>query len=134
MFTINVGQVCRQRVVTICAAATLMDAKQLMCRHEVDALVVIASPVDRPTALGIITRRDVEQVEPKVGADISRMRVAERLSRAPLVLDADEDIESAIRHLRRCSAPYAPVLGSGGALYGLVSLDDLLKQRAAVAK
>jgi CBS domain-containing protein len=131
MLTVNVGHVCRQRVVTVCVTATLMDARQLMCEHQVDAVVVIASPVDRPTALGIITRRDVEQVELKRAADISRLRIADRLSREPLVLDRDQNIESAIRHLRRRNAPYALVLGSGGALYGLVSLDDLLNQMAA---
>ncbi len=130
MYPINVGQVCRQRVVTICITSTLLDAKQLMCERQVDAVVVIASQVDRPTALGIITRRDVEQVELEA-SDIARLPVADRLSRAPLVLDKDETVESAIRHLRGRNAQYALVLGSGGALYGLVSLDGLLNRMAA---
>jgi CBS domain-containing protein len=130
MHTVNVGEVCGQRAITICMAATLLDAKQLMRERQVDALVVIASQVDRPTALGIITRRDVEHAE-LVAPDISWLPIADTLSRAPLVIDKDETIESAIRHLRARNTQYAPVLGSGGALYGLVSLDDLLNRMAA---
>jgi CBS domain-containing protein len=130
MHTVNVGEVCRQRAITICMAATLLDAKQLMRERQVDALVVIASQVDRPTALGIITRRDVEHAELEA-PDISGLPIADTLSRAPLVIDKDETIESAIRHLRARNTQYAPVLGSGGTLYGLVSLDDLLNRMAA---
>ena len=130
MYTVNVGHVCKQRVVTICITSTLLDAKQLMCERRVDAVVVIASQVDRPTALGIITHRDVQHVELDA-PDIARLPVADTLSRAPLVLDKDETIESAIRHLRERNAQYALVLGSGGALYGLVSVDDLLNRMAA---
>jgi CBS domain-containing protein len=130
MHTVNVGEVCTQRAVTICITATLLDAKQLMCERQVDAVVVIASQVDRPTALGIVTRRDVEHVELDT-PDIARLPLAGTLSRAPLVFHKDEAIESAVRHLRGRRAQYAPVLGSGGALYGLVSLDDLLNRMAA---
>ena len=97
-----------------------------MCERSVDALVVIASPVTRPTALGIITQQDIARADVMRAADISRLRISDVLSRDPLVFDQDETIESAIRHLRARNTRYALVVGSGGAFCGLISLDDLL--------
>jgi len=108
-----------------------MEAKQLMCERGVDALVVIASPVTRPTALGIITQQDIAGSDVRRVADISRLRISDVLSRDPLVFDQNETIESAIRHLRARNARYALVVGSGGAFCGLISLDSLLSEIAA---
>jgi CBS domain-containing protein len=126
MHAVSVGQVCTQRAVTICANAPLTDAKQLMCERGVDALVVIASPVTRPTALGIITQQGIARADAMRAADISRLRISDVLSRDPLVFDQNETVESAIRHLRARNTRYALVVGSGGAFCGLISLDALL--------
>ena len=120
-----------QRAVTICANAPLSEAKQLMCDRGVDALVVIASPVTRPTALGIITQQDIARSDVRRAADLSRLRMSDVLSRDPLVFDQNETIESAIRHLRARNTRYALVIGSGGAFCGLISLDSLLSEIAA---
>jgi CBS domain-containing protein len=121
-----VDRVCAQRAITICASAPLTQAKQLMCERNVDALVVIASAVNRPTALGIITQQDIARADPIEAASISRFRVSDVLSRDPLVFDQNETVESAIRHLRARNTHHALVIGSGGAFCGLISLDSLL--------
>ena len=128
---VNVGQVCTERAVTICADAPLTEAKQLIRERGVDALVVIASPVARPTALGIITEQDIARADVMRAASISRLRVSDVLSRDPLVFDQNETIEGAIRHLRARNTRYALVIGSGGAFCGLISLDSLLNEIAA---
>jgi CBS domain-containing protein len=126
MHAVNVGQVCTQRAVTICANAPLMEAKQVMCDRGVDAVVVIASAVTRPTALGIITQQDIARADVVRAANISRLRVSDVLSRDPLVFDQNEAIESAVGHLRARKTRYALVTGSGGAFCSLISLDSLL--------
>jgi CBS domain-containing protein len=131
MHAVSVGQVCTQRAVTVCANASLTEAKQLMRERGVDALVVIASPVTRPTALGIITHQDIVRTDVRRTADISQLHISDVLSRDPLVFDQDETIGSAIRHLRARSTRYALVIGSGGAFCGLISLDGLLREIAA---
>src|SRR5690349_21698678 len=87
MHAVNVGQVCSQRAVTICANAPLTEAKQVMRERGVDVVVVIASPVARPTALGIITHKDVARADMMRAANISRLRVSDVLPRDPLVFD-----------------------------------------------
>jgi CBS domain-containing protein len=128
MRAVSVGQVCTQQAVTICANAPFTEAKQLMCERGIDALVVIASVVTRPTALGIITQQDIARSDVRRAADISPLRISDVLSRYPLVFDQDETVESAIRHLRARNTRYALVIGSGGAFSGLISLDDLLSE------
>jgi CBS domain-containing protein len=126
MHAVNVGQVCTHPAITICANAPLIEAKQVMCERGVDAVVVIASPVTRPTALGIITQQDIARADLMRAANISRLRVSDVLSRHPLVFDQNEAIESAVGYLRARNTRYALVTGSGGAFCGLISLDSLL--------
>jgi len=128
MHAVNVGQVCTQRPVTICANAPLTEAKHVMCERGVDVIVVIASPVARPTALGIITQPDVARADMMRAANVSRLRVSDVLPRDPLVFDQNETIKSAVRHLRARNTRYALVIGSGGAFCGLLSLDSLLDE------
>jgi CBS domain-containing protein len=131
MHAVSVGQVCTQGAAIICANAPFTEAKQLMHERRVNAIVVVASPVNRPTALGIITYRDIARAELARAADISRLRISDILSRDPLVFNQNETIESAIRHLRARNTHHALVVGSGGAFFGLISLDDLLNRIAA---
>ena len=131
MHAVSVGQVCTQGAVIICANAPFTEAKQLMYERCVNAIIVVASPVNRPTALGIITQRDIAGAELGRAADISRLRISDILSRDPLVFNQNETIESAIRHLRARNTHHALVVGSGGAFFGLISLDHLLSRIAA---
>ena len=131
MHTVNVVRACAQQAHTICANSPLDEAKQLMRERRVDALVVIASAVSRPTALGIITQQDIARADLIQAANVSQLRVADVLSRDPLAFDQNEPVESAIRHLRARKAHYALVTGSGGAFCCLISLDSLLNAVAA---
>jgi CBS domain-containing protein len=104
----------------------LTEAEQLLREGNVDAIVVVASPVVRPTALGIITQRDIVRAVRERAADISRLRISDVLSRDPLVFDQDESVENVIRHLRIRSVQHALVVGSGGVFCGLASLSALI--------
>ena len=124
--SVGIGQVCTRQVPTICASAGLIEAKQLMCESHVDAIVVVASEVIRPTTLGIITQQDISRAERERAAEISLLRVSDVLSRRPLVFNQDEAAESVIRHLRVRGLQHALVVGSGGAFLGLASLSSLI--------
>lgn len=123
--------VCVRAVLTVCADATMADVSQLMHANDVQAVVVIASQVERPTVIGLVTKADIPRMESGPVPQLAPPRVSDVLSRNPLVLHEDETVQDAIRHLRARNARHAPVIGSGGTLCGLVSLDDLLGQDAA---
>ncbi len=124
--SMKVGAICKEDAVTICADAKLADAAQTLAANRVDALVVIASAVQRPTAIGIITDREILHAALEHPGDFTNLRVIDILSRTPLVLNQDEDVDAAMRKLAAADVRFAPVLGTGGTLRGTVSRHELL--------
>jgi CBS domain-containing protein len=126
--TLTLGTICDRDPATVCASATLEEAAQLLSNSYMDAIVAIASPVQRPTAIGIITYRELMN-SLTLGNDPERAHVLDVLDRNPLVLHEEEDIETAILKLRCRGAKHAPVVGAGGTLRGAISMDRLLACR-----
>ena len=129
---VNIGEICNRDVSTVCATATLDEAAELLSNSYADALVAIASPVARPTAIGMITYRHLLNAV-ATGSDLKRVRVLDVLDRNPLVVSEDEDIEGAILKLRSRGAKHAPVIGTGAMLRGAISMDRLLGCRLCLS-
>jgi len=126
----NVGEVCEENVVTVCAVDKLEDAALALTANRVDAVVVIAAAVTRPTAIGIISDRDILRVALEHPEGFLKLRVIDILPRSPVMLNQDEDIDSAIRKLAAGGVRFAPVIGTGGTLRGAISQRDLLSWSA----
>jgi CBS domain-containing protein len=127
----KVGTICNENVVTICANAKLADAARLLAQSRADALVVIASPVQRPTAIGVLTDRDILRAALEHPTDFIDFRVVDILSRTPVMLNQDEEVDSAVLRLTAGDVRYAPVIGVGGTLRGAVSHQTLLRHTRA---
>jgi CBS domain-containing protein len=125
----NVGDVCRRDVTTVTADSTLTHAARLLCGGRVEAIVAIASEAKQPTAIGVVTDRDILRAMLERGGDLSGLNVVDILSRNPLVLSRDEAIPNAIAQLQARDVQYAPVIGPGGTLCGATSQRDLLMYR-----
>jgi CBS domain-containing protein len=128
---VNVGDICRRDVATVTAHTTLVDAARLLCDSRVEAVVAIASSASRPTAIGVVTDRDILRAMLERGSDLSGLNVVDILSRRPLVLNEDERIQEAMAKLQARGVEYAPVVGPGGTLCGAISQRDLLAHRLA---
>jgi CBS domain-containing protein len=122
---VNVGEICNHDAATVCANDSLEEAAESLSNNYADAIVVIASPVQRPTAIGVITYREVVNALAS-GADLKRVRVIDVLERNPAVLHEEETIEDAVLKLRSRGTKHAHVVGRGGTLRGIVSMDRLL--------
>jgi CBS domain-containing protein len=127
----NVGDICRRDVATVTVHTTLADAARLLCDSRSEAIVAIASVASRPTALGVVTDRDILRAMLDTDGDLSKLNVVDILSRHPLVLNEDERIQDAIAKLQFRGVEYAPVVGPGGTLRGAISQRDLLAHRPA---
>jgi CBS domain-containing protein len=125
----KVGEICDFNATTVCANSTLAEAAQLLSNSYIEAIVAIAAPVPRPTAIGIITYREVLNAL-VLGDDLKSMHVLDVLDANPLVLHEEESLEDAIARLRARGAKHAPVTGAGGTLRGVISMDRLLGCRA----
>jgi CBS domain-containing protein len=127
----NVGDICRRDVTTVTANATLVDAARLLCDSGAEAIVAIASSASRPTAIGVLTDRDILRAMLDRDGDLSGLNVVDILSRRPLVLSEDEGVQGAMAKLQSHGVEYAPVIGPGGTLCGAISQRDLLVHRLA---
>ena len=126
----NVGQECSRPAATVALSATLAEAAVLMRERNVGAVIVTQSPSDRPTAVGVITDRDIVRAQLDHTADLSSLRVEQAMSRDPLEINAQSDIGDAIRRMRARGVRRAPVISDNGTLIGVVSVDDLIARLA----
>jgi CBS domain-containing protein len=122
----NVGELCRRHIVSISGGAPLSEAARLMCEHQVGAVIVTAAPADGPIAVGMLTDRDIVRAQLDGAADLSQIRIADVMTREPLVLGEDERLDEAVSRMRARGVRRAPVIGAGGALTGVISFDDVL--------
>ena len=122
----KVTDLCRREVVTISAAAPVVEAAQLMCSQRVGAVIVTTSRADRVIAVGVLTDRDIVCAQLAGARDLGQLRVGDVMAADPLVLNAEDSIDEAIRRMRARGVRRAPVAGPGGVLSGVISFDDLL--------
>jgi CBS domain-containing protein len=107
-------------------SATLAEAAMLMREKNVGAVIVTQSPSDRPTAVGVVTDRDIVRAQLDHTADLSSLSVEQAMSRDPLEINAQSDISDAILRMRARGVRRAPVIEGNGTLVGVVSIDDLI--------
>ncbi len=127
----NIGQIASKQAVTVPLGASLEQAAQKMLQCSVGAIVVTDNSGGRPAVAGIITDRDIVRARLEHASALAALDVADVMTRAPLVIDAQESLTNAIRHLQARRVRRAPVVGRDGELLGLVSTDDLLGEIAA---
>jgi len=127
----KVVHLCRRTVVSISAAAPVIEAARLMCTQGVGAVIVTASPADSLIPVGILTDRDIVCAQLAGTRDLGELRVADVMTGDPLVLNEEDPIDEAIRRMRARSVRRAPVAGPGGVLTGVLSFDDLLAHISA---
>ncbi len=124
----NIGEMCTRGAVSVPESASLREVAPLMNERHVGAIIVVSKSTPQATVVGIITDRDIVRSQLEHVADLSRLRVADVMTPAPLTLRNDEPLEDAIERMRARGVRRAPVVGAGGALFGFVSTDDLIAE------
>jgi CBS domain-containing protein len=124
----NVGEMCSRGVVYVSESATLQDVAILMRDRHVGAVVVVTSPLDAPVAVGIITDRDIVRAQIEHASDLARLRAADAMTKNPLTLRVDQQLDDAIESMRARGVRRAPVLTAQGALFGFLATDDLIAE------
>jgi CBS domain-containing protein len=127
----NVGEICSRRPVTASASAPLSEVAQLMYENRVGAVVLTLAPADRPTAVGILTDRDVVCAQIEHGGDLSHLPASRQMTPDPLAFREDVQLEEALSAMRRRGVRRAVVIDQTGALTGVVSVDDIILSLSA---
>jgi CBS domain-containing protein len=124
----NSGEICKQNVVTIREFDELSSAARLMRERHVGYLVVVEpQPLDaRLKPIGVLTDRDIVVSVLAKDADIRALRVGDVMTRQPVVVHEEKSVGFALKEMRRIGVRRLPVVGAGGHLVGVLSLDDVI--------
>ena len=124
----NVGSICTREVVTVTTHIDLASAAQCMREKNVGFLVAVDpqpnTAYGRP--VGVLTDRDIVVSVVAGEADPKMLTVADVMKQYPAMADETDSLEQALRTMRRMGVRRLPVVGAGGMLSGVLSLDDVL--------
>lgn len=126
--TVNI--VCNHNVATIGAEEGIVDAAVRMREEHVGDLIVVARRGTVHVPVGILTDRDivVAVVAKRVSPDT--VTVGDAMSSNLLTVRKDDALDAALREMRRHGVRRAPVVGSGGELVGVITVDDVIQHLA----
>jgi len=119
----SVGKICQREVDLADLDESVQAAAERMHQHTVGALLVL-DEFKKP--VGILTDRDIAVRVVAAGKDGYTTTVREAMTPQPKTVSEDAPIEWAVSLMRAGGFRRAPVVDQGGALVGLVSLDDIL--------
>lgn len=110
---------------------TVLEAAHLMRQKHTGDLVVIDDDEEKPSPLGIITDRDVVVEVLGKGLDPAVTTVGSVIRTPVVVAEQGEDSSQVLERMRVNGVRRIPVVGGGGRLVGIVTVDDMLRRLAA---
>jgi len=126
---LKVDDVMIEDVITVDSDATVMEAVELMNKHEIGCLIVTR----KGKAVGIVTERDFLRRVLAESRDPKKTRVRQIMSKPLIFGEPDMDIEDAARLMFRKKIKKLPVV-ENGRLLGLVTLTDLARFQPQIMK
>jgi CBS domain-containing protein len=101
----------------------LAKAAMIMWRKDCGIVPVVE---DARQVLGVVTDRDICMAAATRHRAPDQMVVAEVMARRPCAVRPDDDIETALDHMRSERVRRLPVVGQDGRLEGILSIADVL--------
>jgi CBS domain-containing protein len=122
----KVGAFIKRQPLTVTQEATLLDVVKIIATHNV-GLVAVVDEAGRP--LGVVSERDVIRALAR-GVQLSAKAIEVGTRGNLLTAKADDDIYSAIKKMRERGTRHILVVDDAGKLVGVVSIRDLVEDRA----
>lgn len=122
----RVGDICIRDVVIVDKEGSILDAARLMREFHVGDVVVVEESEGRRAPIGILTDRDivVELIAEEI--DFEAVAIKDVMSFKLIIAREDEGVEEAIERMRDHGVRRLPVVDAGGALAGVLAVDDLI--------
>lgn len=129
---LDAAGVCQRHVTTVLESEPLTTAARLMREQHVGYLVVIDPPAQDGTrrVRGVLTDRDIVVAVVAQDANPGNLKVADVMTRSPLMVGADYSIDTVLCFMRDVGVRRVPVTGEHGELIGVLSIDDVLERLA----
>jgi CBS domain-containing protein len=126
-----IGELCVRNVVCASPETTVVEAAQLMRHGHVGSVIIVDEGTAKRVPIGIVTDRDLVVEVVAGGLDPNLIKLGD-LVLAPLTtIPEGAGHAEAIRLMAVKGVRRMPVVDADGALVGLLTLDDLLRQLAA---
>lgn len=122
----TIGTICNRDTIFTTRSGSIVEAAQLMREHHVGDLVVVDEQAGRRVPVGIVTDRDLvveilaKQVEP--GA----VTIGDIMSTELVIARESDGLFDTLQRMRAKGVRRVPVVDAGGALAGIVAVDDFL--------
>lgn len=126
----SVGRLCTRSVVFATDREKVRTAAQRMARHNVGSIVVVD---EGRVPVGIFTDRDIVVRCVAVDLDPVTTAVGDVMTTPVRTVGEMVPIQEALRIMRMLGVRRLVVTGEGGALAGILSLDDVLELLASEA-
>lgn len=120
------GTICARNVTTVDPDADIATAAAVMRENHVGYLVVTEPYLGLLTPIGVLTDRDIVIKVIAKGVDPRSVTVRDTMTRDPLVAQETADVASTLVRMRGLGVRRVPVVGAGGALVGVLALDDVI--------
>lgn len=104
------------------AGQTVLEAARWMAERNVGALPVL----EGGRLVGIFSERDIMKRVVAEGRDPARTRVADVMTKEPLVVSPDDDVQHCLGLMKQHGFRHLPICGHNHKLAGLISLRDML--------
>lgn len=112
-----------QEIYTIAPEATVLDALELMAKHNVGALLVGSEE----NMVGIVSERDCVRKVDLLGKNARDTRVREIMTGDVITVDCSQPLEECLSLMLDRNIRHLPVY-DGGELAGLLSVRDVLRE------
>jgi len=122
----KVGTFVKRPPLTVTQEATLLDVVKIMAGHNV-GLVAVVDEAGRP--LGVVSERDIVRALAR-GVQLSAKAIEVGTRGDLLTAKPEDDIYSAIKKMRERGTRHILVVDDAGKLVGVVSIRDLMEDRA----
>lgn len=122
-----VSEFCNREVVIVDRDTTILEAAKLMRSEHVGDLVVTDTRDGRPIPVGILTDRDIVVELLAEEIDLNRVSVGDAMSYELLCVTEQQGLQETIEMMRSHGVRRLPVVDDGGALIGIVTVDDLME-------
>lgn len=119
------GELCTRSVVTANVDEPVVEVARRMTRHDVGSVVVVEDVGGVARPVGMVTDRDLVTRALARGAPVTGA-VREVMNGELVTANEADDVDDVLARLRRRAVRRVPVVGAGGELLGILTLDDIL--------
>ena len=113
-----------------CAPSSSAQTAALVMQQKDTGILPVTEDAFSRKLVGVVTDRDLCLAVLVRGRDPSHVWVQECMTRDPVTCHLDEEASAALRRMRERRVRRIPVVDEVGNLQGMVSLADLVRQRA----